>query len=96
MALLFACAVLYDFVTRTKVLDPSGPDAVVPDIERIGSLEAIFDVARNTGNIVCLVVVMVEIDQLLAVHELVQNATLLRADSYREAARQAEPACRAR
>jgi hypothetical protein len=92
MALPFACAVLYDLVARTEVLDPSGPNAVVADIERFGSLEAVFDVASNTRNIVCLVVVMVEINQLLAVHELVQSATLPRADSWREAARQAEPA----
>jgi hypothetical protein len=96
MALLFACAVLYDFVTHTEMLDPSGPDAVVPDVERIGRLEAVFDFARSTRNIVGLVVVVVEIDQLLAVHELVQNGTLPRADSCREAARQAEPARRAR
>jgi hypothetical protein len=96
VALLLACAVLYDLVTHTEVLDPSGPDAVVADVERVGSLEAVFDFARSTRNIVSLVVVVVEIDNLLAVHELVQNATLARADSRRKAARQAEPARRAR
>jgi hypothetical protein len=96
MALLFTCAVLHDLVTHTEVLDPGGSDVVVADVERIGSLEAVFDFARCTGNIVCLVVVMVEINNLLAVHELVQNATLPWADSCREAARQAKPARRAR
>jgi hypothetical protein len=96
MALLLTCAVLYDLVTHTEVLDPGSPGAVVADVKRIGGLEAVSDVARIIGNIVRLVVVVVEIDQLLAVHELVQNATLPRADSCREAARQAEPARRAR
>jgi hypothetical protein len=95
MALLFAGPVLYNLVTHTEVLDPSSPDAVVPDVERIRGLETVFDVARSTRNIVSLVVVMVKVNQLLTVRELVQNATLLWADRCGEAARQAEPARRA-
>jgi hypothetical protein len=96
MALLLARAVLHDLVTHTEVLDLGCPNVVVADVERIGVLEAVFDIHCAIGNIILLVVVMVEIDQLLAVHELVQNATLPRADPCREAAHQAEPTRRAR
>jgi hypothetical protein len=96
MALLLACAVHHNLVTQTEVLDLGSRDAVIADVERIWGLEAVFDITRRIGNIIFLLVIMVEIDQLLAVRELLQNATLLRTDSCWEAARQAEPTRRAR
>jgi hypothetical protein len=83
MTLLFACAILYDLVTHSEMLDLGGSDAVVADIERIVGLEAVCDMTSRTRDVVLLVVVMVEIHQLFAMRELVQNATLFRADPRR-------------
>jgi hypothetical protein len=83
MTLLFACAILYDLVTHSKMLDLGGSDAVVADKERIVGLEAVCDITSRTGDVVLVVVVMVEIHQLFAMRELVQNATLFPADPRR-------------
>jgi hypothetical protein len=61
MTLLLARAVLFDLVTHAKMLDSGGSDVVVANVESILILEAVFDIAHRTGDVVLLVVVMIEI-----------------------------------
>jgi hypothetical protein len=96
VALRTASAIFDGLVTNAEAVDSSGRRVVIANVERVRGLEARGDVASSTRDIVCLVVIVVEENELFAVCKLIQNATFTQVYPYGEATRQAESARRTR
>jgi hypothetical protein len=78
------------------VVNSSGRRVIIPEVERVRVLEAFGDLAFRARNVISLRVIVVENNKLLAVSQLIQDATFSWLYSNGEAARQAEAARRAR
>jgi hypothetical protein len=67
MALRKASTIPDVLVTYAEAVDSSVPGVFIANIERVWGLEPWSDFASGTGNIICLVVIVVEEGELFAV-----------------------------